>query len=193
MDLDSGGIEEALRTLGDVLSSRDLRFEIVAVGGSALLLLGMGTRPTKDLDIVAVGSPPAPRKADPLPDQLVEAAREVASNLGLVDNWLNPGPASLMDFGLPEGFFDRIGTRQFGGLVVHLAGRVDQICFKLYAAVDQGVKTKHGDDLVRLNPDEQELLFAGRWAITHDPSPGFMAQLVSVLTELGVKNASTRL
>lgn len=191
--LDSEGIVEALRTLGDVLDSRNLRFEIIAVGGSALLLVGIGSRPTKDLDIVAVGSSRGYVRADPLPKELVRAARDVASNLGLIDNWLNSGPASLMDFGLPEGFFDRIETRQFGGLVVHLAGRLDQICFKLYATVDLGLESKHRDDLDRLYANEEELLIAGRWSTTHDPSPAFKAQLVAVLTELGVKNAATRI
>jgi hypothetical protein len=33
-------------------------------------------------------------------------------------------------------------ARDFGGLVAWLAGRFDMVCFKLYAAVDQGGKSK---------------------------------------------------
>ncbi|GAH39672.1 unnamed protein product, partial [marine sediment metagenome] len=55
----------------------------------------------------------------------------------LKENWLNAGPASVMDFGLPDGLMNRVQTRNYGkNLILHLLGRYDQIHFKLYAAVD---------------------------------------------------------
>ena len=57
MDLDGLTLDEALRTLGEVLEARGLTYEIVAIGGSALMLLGLIGRPTRDLDALAlVGS-----------------------------------------------------------------------------------------------------------------------------------------
>jgi len=45
--------------------------------------------------------------AEPLPPGLLAAARVVARDFGLLPDWLNAGPASLLDFGLPEGFLQR--------------------------------------------------------------------------------------
>jgi hypothetical protein len=62
----------------------------------------------------------------------------VARDFSLPAEWLNSGPTGLLEFGLPDGFADRLQRRDYGeGLVVYLASRYDQIHFKLYAAVDQ--------------------------------------------------------
>src|SRR5688572_19445921 len=125
-------LEEALVTLGELLADRGESAELVAIGGGSLLLLKLIDRPTKDLDLVAVVREGRLIRAEPLPAFLVLAIRDVAAATGLADNWLNAGPASLLDFGLPNGFETRLETRQFGSLTLHLAGRFDQICFKLY-------------------------------------------------------------
>jgi hypothetical protein len=78
-----------------------------------------------------------------------------------------------------------VSTRRFGGLIVHIAGRFDQICFKLYASVDQGPRSKHAADLKRLNPSSLELEGAAAWCTTHDPSAGFAEQLALALAALG--------
>ncbi len=66
-----------------------------------------------------------------------------------------------------------------------LADRFDMICFKLYAAVDQGPRTRHLQDLIELRPDPDELLSAARWTLTHDPSPGYRSLLADALRRLG--------
>jgi hypothetical protein len=111
----------------------------------------------------------------------------VGRTLGLSDDWLNPGPAELLRFGLPEGFEGRVERRRYGSLTVHVAGRLDQICFKLYAAVDQGPGSKHSADLRRLKPTREDLLTAARWSRTHDPSDGYRDELVATLIMLGVE------
>jgi hypothetical protein len=45
-------LDESLAVLGESLAERGLAFEMVAVGGGSLLLLGLISRPTADLDIV---------------------------------------------------------------------------------------------------------------------------------------------
>src|SRR5712691_1687494 len=92
-------LEQALQTLGAVLRQRGLSFEAVAIGGSSLMLLGLINRPTRDLDLAALVWQGKYVKADPLPADLAEAARDVANALGLPANWLNAGPTSLVDSG----------------------------------------------------------------------------------------------
>jgi purine nucleoside phosphorylase len=54
--------------------------------------------------------------------------------------------------------------------------------------VDQG-PGRHLDDLQALKASRDELIAAARWAQTHDPSVGFRAELLRVLTHLGVGDA----
>lgn len=187
MDIDGRLLDEALTTLGEVLEARGLTYEIVAVGGSALMLLGLVDRPTRDLDALALVENDKYVPADPLPLPLEEAITSVGRALGLSDDWLNPGPTELLRFGLPAGFEQRVQCRSYGGLTLQVAGRLDQICFKLYAAVDQGAGSKHAADLRRLEPTRRELLSAARWSRTHDPSDGYRELLVAMLKVLGVE------
>jgi hypothetical protein len=124
-------------------------------------------------------------QAQPLPEYLTVAVVDVARALGLPLDWLNPGPASLLDLGLPPGFGARVELRTFGALVVHVASRFDQICFKLYASVDQGPRSKHARDLALLQPKTDELRSAAAWCRSQDPSDGFAAELNRALAALG--------
>jgi len=182
-------LDQALRALAETLEARHLRYELVAVGGSGLLLLGLISRATRDLDIVAVVDDGEYIKADPLPPALLDVARDVGEVLGIGPEWLNAAPAALLDFGLPDGFAQRTEIRDFGALVLHLASRPDQVCLKLYAAVDQGPTSKHVDDLWALAPTADELRAAATWARTHDPSPAFRDELRGALRMFGVDDA----
>lgn len=185
-DITQEGAEELLLALGEQLAARGERYELVVIGGSALLALGLVERTTRDVDIVALRSEAGLDGADPLPQGLRAAGDLVARDFGLPAEWLNPGPAGLLTFGLPEGFADRLERREYGaGLVVHLASRYDQIHFKLYAAVDQG-PGKHEADLRALAPTEAELIAAARWSRSQDPSEGYADVLRSALESFGV-------
>jgi hypothetical protein len=177
-------LENALEALGALLASRGHTAEIAVIGGGSLLLMGLIQRATKDLDVVAVVEQGAMRRGEPLPAPVVEAVEDVARAMGLAKDWLNPGPSDLFTYGLPAGFRDRVHTRTYSSLIVHFADRIDQIHFKLYAVVDQGPKSKHFADLLRLSPTEQELAAAAAWCITHDPSDGFAMMLAQALAEL---------
>ena len=72
-------------------------------------------------------------------------------------------------------------TRHYKGLTVHLADRFDQICFKLYAAVDQGPKSKHFADLMVLKRSYEELELAKSWCISHDVSDSFESEINDVV------------
>lgn len=185
----SGRVRELLVALSEQLAARGQHYELVVVGGSALLALQLVDRTTKDVDVVALRQAGSLRKADPLPPDLIDARSRVASDFSLSEDWLNPGPASLMDSGLPAGFLRRVSTWDLGaGLTVHFASRLDQIHLKLYALVDQGLG-KHEGDLRALTPSREELIQAARWTRTHDPSPGFREMLERALHYLGVEDA----
>ncbi len=175
-----------LDALAEQLGSSGQRYELVVIGGSALLALGLTTRPTRDVDVVALLEDDRIVSPVPLPEPLVAARSRVAADFDLAEDWLNTTPASLLDFGLPQGFASRLERKLYGSsLTVHFASRIDQIHFKLYATVDQGLG-KHESDLRALEPTSEELLAAARWARTHDPSDGFRVELESVLTHFGV-------
>lgn len=185
-------VQEANRlldALGDQLAVLENAYEIVVVGGSALLALGLVARPTRDVDVVGIREGDVLLPVAPLPHALRLARDRVARDFQLPEDWLNAGPASLADFGLPEGFLDRAVARQHGpALTVWYASRLDQIHLKLYAAVDQG-PGRHEADLRALQPTAEELVAAARWTRTHDPSEGYLAMLDHALAALGVHGA----
>lgn len=179
-------LTQALKTFGALLEERGYAYDLVLIGGGALMLSGLIERPTKDLDVLARRERDDLLPAEPLPEPRQIAARDVAEILDLDPAWLNGGPTSLLDQPLPSGFIERLETRTFGALTVRLASRVDHVAFKLYAAVDQGPQSKHVSDLRRLAPTSTELVAAAKWCRTHDPSEGFHASLVEALQAFGV-------
>ena len=77
-------------------------------------------------------------------------------------------------------------SSRLGRADLQIADRRDQIFFKLYAAVDQGPRSKHIEDLRRLKPTADELRAAAAWARTHDPSVAFRVELRGALRDLGI-------
>ena len=51
--MNSERLELALHTLGEVLQDRELTYDLIAIGGGALLLQDLVHRPTEDIDIIA--------------------------------------------------------------------------------------------------------------------------------------------
>jgi len=192
-------VENILSALGDQLEGLlDKPVELLVCGGSALNVLGLVRRATKDVDILAYIERNEKGetfliKADSLSPELVTAAKKVARDFNLPDDWLNTGPASAVDLGLPNGVMERVTTRVFGNkLVVHFLGHYDQIHFKLYASVDQGAG-KHFDDLLALKPTSEEIEQAARWSVTHDVSEGFKRSLKILLSHMGFNDVAERL
>jgi hypothetical protein len=187
-------LETALRALGDLLEARGLHYEVVLIGGGNLILRGLVTRPTtKDLDLLGEWTADGIKPMRPMPEPLRVAVLDVARTYGLRNDWVNLGPESLLDLGLPDGFVERLERRDYRGLVTWLAGRFDMVCFKLYAAVDQGLRSRHLQDLRELRPHRGEFLSAARWTISHDPSPAYRSLLVDALGQLGVEDADASL
>jgi hypothetical protein len=176
------------------LMARGLHYEVVLVGGGNLILRQLIERPTtKDLDVLGEWTPDGVAPIRPMPEPLRDAVTDVGRAFGLAEDWLNNGPDSLLDLGLPDGFVQRLERRDFGGLVAWLASWFDMVCFKLYAAVDQGPRSRHFQDLRELGPGRDDLLEAARWAMGHDPSYGFRSLLVNTLRALDVEDADASL
>lgn len=185
--MDPTETERALAALGEQLATAGASADLVISGGAGLQVLGLIDRSTEDVDVLATFEDGL-RSSDPLPPPVVEAASRVARLLQLPDDWLNAGPTSLLQWGLPEGFTDRLISKRYGPLTIHLASRLDQICFKLYAFADLG-GGRHEKDLLSLRPTPDELAFAAAWVRTQDPSTGFDSMLVKALAYLEQRDA----
>lgn len=191
-----GGVEDVFRAL-----ERHLREDpegrpvsLVVLGGAALMALGFVSRATRDVDILGEAVKGRDgltvRGMVQLPPFLKRAVVRVARDFGLPEDWLNPGPASQVETGLPPGFARRLVRRDYGPyLTLYFAGRKDLIHFKLYAAVDHyptpDQENRHLQDLQALEPTEEDILEAARWVLTQDPSPGFRMMLFRFLRDIG--------
>lgn len=97
-----------------------------------------------------------------------------------------------MDSGLPQGFEKRLVKKQYGNyLSIYYISRLDQIYFKLYAAVDRN--DYHVDDLFQLKPTQQEIKDAARWVLTQGVSIGFKTILIYFLRKHGYEDISERI
>jgi hypothetical protein len=186
-------IETALTNVSELLAASGEAFAIVILGGAALNLLGVVTRTTTDVDILAIGRPgdaAIPREiSEPpasLPESLSRAIRLVAEDMGLVPDWLNTGPALQWRTGLPPGLASRIEWRRYGNaLDVGIVSRYDLIFFKLFAAADDiGTTGVHYQDLIALEPTTEELIAAATWVRGQDASPAFAGILEQVTTHV---------
>lgn len=170
--------ERALRAVGELLAYEGEEASIVVIGGSALILLGIVERATTDVDVVAIrrndGAATGIGPPDPLPEPLQKAIERVAEDFGLPAHWLNTMAGLQWRTGLPPGLEGRLEWHEFGGLRVGLASRYDLIFFKLYAAADDvGPGSVHYQDLIALEPTQEELRAAASWIGSQDASPAF--------------------
>lgn len=191
------GLDKAFEALAIRLRENDAApVSIVVCGGAALILTQLVSRTTRDVDIVALESPEGLCSPEPLPGDLLCAAREAAEDMALPENWLNNGPScgegGLFQMGLPRGLESRMSCRHYGPLLkVHLIGRLDQIHFKLYAAADRG--GYHIEDLLALEPEPEEIKAAALWAMSHDVSREFSEILKAMLRKIGFCDVADRL
>ncbi len=85
-------IEQALGRTGRRLALMDAgEYSVLICGGSALSLLGLISRPTRDVDVLGLvkGGESKFIAAETIPDDLNRAANIVAADLNLPSDWLN--------------------------------------------------------------------------------------------------------
>jgi hypothetical protein len=199
--LDYATLNRAFLSLGALLGdSKSAQIKIVVCGGSSLIATNLVNRTTKDVDIVAMlDSNEKIVEALPLPEILLQAAGSVASAMNLPASWLNNGPRSIVipllpNYGLPEGFLQRLKPQTYGtNLRVYFLDRIDQIYFKLFAAVDLGGPSRHLDDLDSLTPTDDELYAAAQWVKIQDPSEGFTETMKLMLRKTGHERVAEKI
>lgn len=153
-----------------------LSFEGVVIGGSALGLMGVIQRPTRDLDVLVPELPPA----------IASAARDFAraqrkAGVELLDDWINNGPMQLVDV-LPEGWRARV-QRIFEGsaLVLDTLGRPDLLKRKLFALCDRGTDLP---DCLALAPTAEELAECVPWLEVQDGNALWPAHVRATVADL---------
>src|SRR3989441_9198451 len=115
-------LDLALHAVGELLARRGQSVAIVVVGGTALNLLHVVERATRDVDVIATatprndGPPTEVRPPEPLPEALTEAISTVARDLGLPSDWLNTTIGAQWQTGLPPGFASRVIWHADAGL-----------------------------------------------------------------------------
>jgi hypothetical protein len=158
------------------LAERHLALEAVVVGGSALALLGLIARETRDCDVIE----------PELPADILEASRAFARQLDPADgllreDWLNNGPASLAGL-FPSGWRDRLQALYRGqGLILWAPGRFDLLLSKLFALCDRGTDLA---DCLAFHPTQDELSRAEAWLARQDLHPGWPGHVRSTLADL---------
>ena len=167
---------EILSQFDPFLADRGLALEAIVIGGTALALLGVISRQTRDCDVL-----------DPLlPDTIKAAASDFAAQVRqsgevLADDWLNNGPSLLADV-LPEGWSDHIQIAFSGqALTLSTLGRTDLLRSKLFALCDRGTDLP---DCVALAPTQAELEVILPWLEQQDANPDWPAHVGTTLQDL---------
>lgn len=142
------------------LASVSLSFDAVVIGGSALVLMGVVQRTTRDVDVLVPAVTPAVARAA---RDFARAQR--AAGVDLADDWLNNGPMQLGDV-LPSGWRERV-VPLFDGHVLTLRtlARPDLLKSKLFALCDRGIDLS---DCVALSPTHEELVECLPWLVLQD-------------------------
>ncbi len=151
-------------------------FDGVVIGGSALGLMGIIQRPTRDFDILVPELPPA----------IASAARDFAkvqreAGIELFDDWLNNGPMQLGSI-LPLGWRERV-QRIFVGQALTLStlGRPDLLKSKLFALCDRGTDLP---DCIALAPTAMELGECLPWLEVQDGNAMWPAHVRATVADL---------
>lgn len=187
------GIEQALKRLNAKMVYAELEpVELVSCGGASLNLMGLVSRSTSDVDILCAAQVVAKGKVrllpgTTLPSRFADLVAEVGHELGIKEEWLNFGPAPLLDFGLPPGLETRLKRKSYGRcLALHVISRLDQIHLKLYATMDPKTRIEiHLGDLMDLEPTKAEARAAVDWLLNRKTSADFRRKLKQVLDRIG--------
>ncbi len=138
-------VKKAIQELDRALQQEKCAMEIFICGGAALALLGISSRETGDVDLIAKVLEPA----------LVRAANRVAKKLDYPETWLNNKVNPIIER-LPLNW-QRTATLVFHGkcLTVYSLSRQNLINSKLHACVER--RSSDYLDLIALAPRLSEL------------------------------------
>ena len=147
----------AVSTLDDILFDLKESRHLVVCGGTALLILDIIQRETRDIDIIVP-------EVDPI---LRNVANAVAKKLSLPQDWINDGPKTLADE-LTTGWRERVQRLYQGkALTIDALGRIDLLATKMYAFCD---REDDFQDVINLRPTQSELKQIYPWVMDRDAS-----------------------
>jgi len=187
MKLNQRNIHEILSLLGEHLAQASSELiRLIVCGGTALNVLGLVVRTTKDVDVIG-GLDEQGRWIKDLPEEFWKGVKEVGAFYQLPKDWLNFGPQSYLETGLPNGLISRVTWKTYSPVFeLGYISRFDQIHLKLYASADRA--GYHVDDLLQLQPNSEEIVLASKWCLGQDVYEEFREILISMLIQLGFKN-----
>jgi hypothetical protein len=152
--------KDTIQDFNAFLAARNVRFTAIAIGGSALAILGVISRETRDFDIL---DPQIPQNIQSIAIEF--ALEQTRKGSVLREDWLNNGPASLVPT-LPPGWRARLVQLFAGdGLELTTLGRSDFLCTKLFALCDRGTDFQ---DCLALKPTKEELISCLEWVRNQD-------------------------
>jgi hypothetical protein len=170
---------DVITNFDNFLEKKGLKFEAVIIGGSALSILGVVTRETKDVDVL-----------DPeIPEIILSASKEFASTFqieetSLKENWLNSGPESLRKYLRPRWQARLIPLFNGKAISFQTLGRIDFIGTKVLAYCDREFDLK---DCIAMKPTRQELLEIIPWVQSYDTNkswPEYVEQKMKYLARV---------
>lgn len=164
---------DVIKEFDQFLDARNLKFEAIAIGGTALNLMGVVTRETRDCDILS----------PTIPAVILDAAKEFAvqSSHELKTDWLNNGPSSLAP-NLPSAWQSRtVLVFEGKSLTLHTLGRSDLLKTKLFALCDRETDLS---DCIAMKPAREELRDSLEWIISQDTNPMWPNRVKSVFAIL---------
>ncbi len=183
-------IEKALSLLGANMAlayAEDLR--VLCCGGSALCMLEILTRSTKDVDALAfISDEKGLTRIDGFSEEVETAIVKTARALGLAEDWFNAEASILLERGLPPGILERSArhVRHYGPcLTIHFVARSDQVALKLFAAMDPAKGRRHGEDLATMEVSADEMAHAIDWLCSFPPNVAFKRRLAFLVDGLG--------
>jgi hypothetical protein len=163
--------KDILPKFDNFLTLNELRFEGVAIGGTALVVLDIIQRSTIDVDLL---------ERD-IPEGIAEAARNFATLHGLSENWFNAGPVDIIR-SLPHNWRADLEPLFTGdSLILKTLSRINLIRTKFWAMCD---RMRDIDDLVAMNPSLEEIEMSVQWVKPLDANPDWPRHVESMALAL---------
>ncbi len=149
------------------------KLDAYIIGGANLIAAGILDRETMDIDVIS------PSVFSASVQRVIE---EIARKEGIPSKWINTMPSSDEQF-LTDGWKRRSKLFFEGNrLRVFLLGRADMLGLKLAAAIDRA--KADADDILAMNPTNEEWEFGRTWARNYDANPNWPNLIDQLIKEL---------
>lgn len=160
------------------LKERKLKFSGVVIGGSALFLLEIINRSTRDFDLLE----------REIPKEISAAAKSFALENGLSEHWLNSDPVEFIKY-LPSNWRSEIELIFEGeALQLWTIARIELLKAKVWAYCD---RSKDYDDILAMRPNAIDLENVKDWLYPLDTNPSWPKWVDICVDKIkeGLKNA----